>query len=92
MKRTLNTAEMTSKKNKSRILLTSGEPAGIGPDLIIKLLQKNHDYDITIIGDPELLNQRAELLSIPVDIEIVSENNSPNELISDKTLKVLPIK
>ena len=83
---------MTSKKNKSRILLTSGEPAGIGPDLIIKLLQKNHDYDITIIGDPELLNQRAKLLSIPVDIEIVSENNSPNELISDKTLKVLPIK
>ncbi len=83
---------MTSKKNKSRILLTSGEPAGIGPDLIVKLSQINHDYDITIIGDPELLNKRAKLLSIPVDIEIVSENNISNEITSKKTLKILPIK
>ena len=83
---------MTSKKNKSRILLTSGEPAGIGPDLIAKLSQINHDYDITIIGDPELLTQRAKLLSIPLNIEIVSENNIFNKITNRETLKVLPIK
>ena len=82
---------MTSEKNKSRILLTSGEPAGIGPDLVIKLSQMNHDYDVTVIGDPELLNQRAKILSIPIDIEIVSENNTPNKITRKKTLKVLPI-
>ena len=83
---------MTSKENKSRILLTSGEPAGIGPDLIIKLSEINHDYDITVIGDPELLNKRAQLLSIPVKINIVSENNITNKKTSNKTIKVLPVK
>ena len=83
---------MTSKENKSRILLTSGEPAGIGPDLIIKLSEINHDYDITVIGDPELLNKRAQLLSIPVKINIVSENNITNKTTSNKTIKVLPVK
>ena len=67
---------MTSKKSNTRLLITTGEPAGIGPDLIIKLLQIQHDYDLTVIGDPKLLEQRAKLLSIPAEIIIVTENDS----------------
>ena len=52
---------MTSKKSNTRLLITTGEPAGIGPDLIIKLLQIQHEYDLTVIGDPKLLKQRAKL-------------------------------
>ena len=55
---------MTSKKSNTRLLITTGEPAGIGPDLIIKLLRIQHDYNLTVIGDPKLLEQRAKLLSI----------------------------
>ena len=65
---------MTSKKSNTRLLITTGEPAGIGPDLIIKLLQIQHDYDLTVIGDPKLLEQRAKLLSIPAEIMIVTES------------------
>ena len=83
---------MTSKKNNPRILLTSGEPAGIGPDLIIKLSQIRHDYDVTVIGDPELLSQRAKLLSIPIKIVIASENDLHKQNTSNKILKVLPVK
>ena len=83
---------MMSKNASSRLLVTSGEPAGIGPDLIIKLQQMDHNYNLTVIGDPDLLKKRAELLSIPIDIEIISEKNTSNEIIDNKSLKVLPVK
>ena len=80
---------MISKKNKApRILITAGEPAGIGPDLIIKLSQIEHHYDLTIIGDPDLLNERAKLLSVPLRITTISDDNISNK----KNLKVLPVK
>ena len=49
-------------ETKPRLLITSGEPAGIGPDLIVALSQMNHDYDLTILADPDLLLERAKLL------------------------------
>ena len=82
---------MTSKKSNTRLLITTGEPAGIGPDLIIKLLQIQHDYDLTVIGDPKLLEQRAKLLSIHVEIMIVTENDSHDVSSNKKIIKVLPI-
>ena len=82
---------MTSKKSNARLLITTGEPAGIGPDLIIKLLRIQHDYNLTVIGDPKLLEQRAKLLSIPVEIMIVTENDSHDVSGNKKIIKVLPI-
>ncbi len=84
-----NTAWMTSKP---RLLITSGEPAGIGPDLIIKLSQIKHNYDLTIIADPDLLMERAKSLSLPLDIISVSNNNTSHNLQNNKSLKVLPVK
>ncbi|MBL1141390.1 MAG: 4-hydroxythreonine-4-phosphate dehydrogenase PdxA [Proteobacteria bacterium] len=82
---------MTSRKNKPRLLVTSGEPAGIGPDLIIKLSQMNHDYDLTVIGDPDLFLHRAKLLSVPTEIitvsnKLVVQDSQPN------VLNVIPVK
>lgn len=84
---------MISKKNKTpRILITAGEPAGIGPDLIIKLSQIEHHYDLTIIGDPDLLNERAKLLSVPLRITTISDNNMSKVISNKNFLKVLPVK
>ena len=83
---------MMSKNASSRLLVTSGEPAGIGPDLIIKLQQMDHNYNLTVIGDPDLLKKRAELLSIPTDIEIISEKNTSNEIICLLYTSTLPTK
>ncbi len=52
-----------------RLALTSGEPAGIGPDLCIQLAQKHYNREIVVIADPELLMQRAELLKLPLRIK-----------------------
>jgi 4-hydroxythreonine-4-phosphate dehydrogenase len=42
-----------------RIAITSGEPAGIGPDLCVMLAQHDFNAHITIIGDKEVLQARA---------------------------------
>ena len=41
------------------LVLTPGEPAGIGPDLTVQLAQAEQKAVIVAIADPELLQQRA---------------------------------
>ena len=45
-----------------RIAITSGEPAGIGPDLCVALADSGLDAELVLIGDPELLEKRAREL------------------------------
>lgn len=54
-----------------RIAITSGEPAGIGPDICVMLAQLEMKADITIIGDAEMLAARAKLLKLNFDIKKV---------------------
>jgi 4-hydroxythreonine-4-phosphate dehydrogenase len=47
-----------------RIAVTSGEPAGIGPDLCLLLAKYKINAQLTIIGDSEMLAERAKLLKL----------------------------
>ena len=47
----------------ARIVITSGEPAGIGPDICVLLAQRDIKADITIIGDADMLVARARQLN-----------------------------
>ncbi len=51
-----------------RIALTAGEPAGIGPDIILLLLQQQQwaEVDLVVIADPVVLQARADALGISV--------------------------
>ena len=49
------------------IAITSGEPAGIGPDICVMLSQHKIKADITIIGDVEILAARAKQLKLSFD-------------------------
>jgi 4-hydroxythreonine-4-phosphate dehydrogenase len=53
----------------ARIAITSGEPAGIGPDLCVALQAHQFEAELVLIGDPQLLNQRAAQLNIPAVAE-----------------------
>ncbi len=48
------------------LVLTTGEPAGVGPELTVQLLQRPLPSPLVIAGDPELLLERAALLSLPL--------------------------
>ena len=52
----------------SCIALTTGEPAGIGPDLIIQLAQQPRNKPWCVIGDAELLSARARQLNLPLKL------------------------
>ena len=51
-----------------RLALTPGEPAGIGPDLIIMLAQQQWDAQIVVFADSEMLKARADKLDKQIDI------------------------
>lgn len=51
-----------------RLAITAGEPAGIGPDLCIQIAQQAHDVELIVIADPELLQQRAQQLQLPIQL------------------------
>lgn len=52
--------------NLPRIAVTTGEPAGIGPDLCILADSQNFPAELVLIGDPDLLAQRAAALESSV--------------------------
>jgi 4-hydroxythreonine-4-phosphate dehydrogenase len=56
-------------KHLPTIVMTAGEPAGIGPDLAVLASQMDFDCRLAICADPALLTERASQLGIPVSIE-----------------------
>lgn len=56
------------------LLLCPGEPAGIGPDLVLALAARNAlPPEILVIADPDLLEQRSQQLSLKVPITVVGD-------------------
>lgn len=54
--------------NLPRIVVTAGEPAGIGPDVVLRALQSEIAAHVTVIADVDLLRRRAAMLDLPSDI------------------------
>lgn len=54
------------QKPVAKLVLTVGEPAGIGPDIVIKIAEQNLGCDITLLADPDLLDQRAQQFASPL--------------------------
>lgn len=53
---------------KKPIIITSGEPSGIGPDLIVNLSQQKWNFPIVVCGSKKLIYERAEELKIKLDL------------------------
>ncbi|SNC58549.1 4-hydroxythreonine-4-phosphate dehydrogenase PdxA [Sodalis endosymbiont of Henestaris halophilus] len=52
--------------NNQRIVITPGEPAGIGPDLVAVLAQQAWPVELVICASPALLTARARQLNLPL--------------------------
>jgi len=55
-------------KHLPAIAITPGEPAGIGPDLVLDITRQPTDARIIIVADPELMQARARQLGIAYDL------------------------
>lgn len=52
-----------------RIVITAGEPAGIGVDICLLICQKQWPVELVFIADPELFRRRAIRLGLAVEIQ-----------------------
>jgi 4-hydroxythreonine-4-phosphate dehydrogenase len=57
---------MSTRATTLRLAYTAGEPAGIGPDLVIQLAQRPRSHELVVIADRDLLLQRAITLGLPL--------------------------
>lgn len=72
------------------VALTSGEPAGIGPDICLKLASETIDARLVTLGDPGLFASRAGALGIEIDL-VVIRNVAEAQSHRPGSLQLLPV-
>jgi 4-hydroxythreonine-4-phosphate dehydrogenase len=79
----------SSAKDIPRILITPGEPAGIGPDIVLKAAQQTFQSDLMVVADPGLLKERAKQLHIDITID-ECDFDAKHQLHQPGRLRVYP--
>lgn len=59
------------------LAITPGEPAGIGPDLLIQAAQHPRQAALVALADPGLLEQRARQLNLPLSLQPWHPGDAP---------------
>lgn len=73
----------------ARIAITSGEPAGIGLDICVKLAHTPVPAALVVLADPNALRARASQLGLPLTITPYTE--AAKQHVGDGCLSVLAI-
>ncbi|MBA0209963.1 4-hydroxythreonine-4-phosphate dehydrogenase PdxA [Pectobacterium brasiliense] len=81
---------MQTESSTPRVVITPGEPAGIGPDLVIALAQQAWPVELVICADPDLLLSRALQLSMPLTLRGY-QPGQPAQPQQAGSLTILPI-
>ncbi len=74
-----------------RIIITPGEPAGIGPDIVLQIAQKQWPAELSVVCDPVLLLERSQQLQLPIQLLDFDLQQSA-ALHQPGVLKIIPIK
>lgn len=51
-----------------RIAITPGEPAGIGPDLVLTIAQQAWPIQLIVVASKQLMEERAKQLNLPITL------------------------
>ncbi|MEE3651834.1 MULTISPECIES: 4-hydroxythreonine-4-phosphate dehydrogenase PdxA [unclassified Brenneria] len=81
---------MQTENGTQRVAITPGEPAGIGPDLLIALAQQSWPVELVVCADPDLLMSRALQLRLPLTLQNY-QPALPAQPQRAGTLTVLPL-
>ncbi|MBP6682430.1 MAG: 4-hydroxythreonine-4-phosphate dehydrogenase PdxA [Halioglobus sp.] len=73
-----------------RIAITPGEPAGIGPDIVLAVAQRSWQADLVAVADPDLLRSRATLLGLPLELLPLDLAAAPSPH-KPGTIRILPV-
>ncbi|MCC2605125.1 4-hydroxythreonine-4-phosphate dehydrogenase PdxA [Planctobacterium marinum] len=73
-----------------KLAITPGEPAGIGPDLVIQMAQLEWDVQLVAFADPDMMQQRAARLGLP--LTLVEYQQQDDRILAPGQLFIVPIK
>lgn len=73
-----------------RIAITPGEPAGIGPDLVLQIAQQDWPVELVVLASKTLLEERAKQLNLPITL-IDYDVNQAAQPQKSGTLTILPV-
>lgn len=57
-----------------RLVISAGEPAGIGPDLCLELARRNWEGQLAVVADPALLEERARSIGVSVSVSTIAQD------------------
>jgi len=75
-------------RNPPVLAVTPGEPAGIGPEILLRFSQKYPGFRILAVADPDLLRQTAKTLTLDIPIR----EWHPGAKITGSELACAPVK
>lgn len=80
----------------NKIIITSGEPAGIGPDICLSLSSQTStifdNTELYFIADSSLLAERANSLAIDIDMQIHNDTENISQKYEKNKLNVIPLR
>jgi len=77
-------------QSNARVVITPGEPAGIGPDLTVQLAQQDWPVELVVCASPALLQQRAAQLGLPLTLRTYQPGVAAQPQQAG-TLTILPV-
>jgi 4-hydroxythreonine-4-phosphate dehydrogenase len=75
-----------------RILITPGEPAGIGPDVVLQAAQQTWPAELIAITDPAVLTARAKQINLPIKLIECDLKHAERAPHQPGTLSIHPVK
>ena len=72
-----------------RIFITPGEPAGIGPDIVLQIAQEQWAAELVVLADASLLEERATQLGLSIKLATQSIPGQLNPANANYVLQTL---
>jgi 4-hydroxythreonine-4-phosphate dehydrogenase len=85
----------TNTRKQTKIVVTAGEPAGIGADICLSLpalgLNSSDNTELYVIADPDLLDERARLLGSDIELNIHKNLHDLSSTYDCDKLNIIPL-
>jgi len=80
----------------NKIVITTGEPAGIGPDICLSLSAQTstefNNTELYFTGDPDLMIERANSLDIEIDLQVHNDTDNLSKTYNQSKLNIIPLR
>ncbi len=77
---------------RPRLALVPGEPAGVGPELCVRLAQQAHAAELLAYADPDTLQAAARALGLPLRLREPGQPCGPGELAIRPVPQARPVR